>query len=46
MKKVIENYGGAILLYLVIFFGILAISSRISGVNNSDNYKVNIAINK
>lgn len=44
MKKVLINYGGAILLYLVIFVGIIAISSRMSYINNSENIKV--AVNK
>lgn len=44
MKKVLINYGGAILLYLVIFVGIIAISSRMTYINKEEMVKV--AINK
>jgi len=47
MKKVLVEFGGAILLYIVIFFGIIAISSRVSYINNiSDNTNNLVAINK
>lgn len=36
MKKVLINYGGAIFLYLVIFFGIVAISASVNYFNNSE----------
>ena len=43
MKKVLINYGGVILLYLVIFVGIVAIGSRMSYINNHENM---VAVNK
>lgn len=47
MKKVLVEFGGAILLYTVIFFGIIAISSRISYINSVNNNTNNlVAINK
>lgn len=42
MKKVLVNYGGAILLYLVVFFGIVAINASLKGINvNTDKYVLN-----
>ena len=41
MKKVLIEFGGAIILYLVIFFGVIAITSRINNIN-SDNYSVTV----
>ncbi len=32
MKKVLVNYGGAILLYLVIFLGVVAVSLRLEDI--------------
>ena len=43
MKKVLINYGGAIVLYLVIFIGIVAVSERLAYINN---YDTQISINK
>ncbi len=43
MKKVLINYGGAIVLYLVIFIGIVAVSERLTYINN---YDTQISINK
>ena len=42
MKKVLINYGGAILFYLVIFLGIILVSNRLQNINNEggDNFKV------
>ena len=47
MKKVLVEFGGVILLYTVIFFGIIAISSRVSYINNvNDNTNNLVAINR
>jgi len=47
MKKVLVEFGGVVLLYIVIFFGIIAISSRISYINNiEDNTNNLVAINR
>lgn len=43
MKKVLVNYGGAILLYVVIFFGVIAISTRMNYLDYKDS---TIMINK
>lgn len=37
MKKLIINYGGAIMLYLVIFWGIVAINYSIKEINGGEN---------
>ncbi len=37
MKKVLINYGGVILLYAVIFLGIVAINTRLASINHSNN---------
>ncbi len=44
MKKVLINYGGAILLYLVIFIGIILVSGRLQNINQEggDTFKVTI----
>ena len=44
MKKVLINYGGAILFYLVIFIGIILVSNRLQVINNEggDAFKVTI----
>lgn len=34
MTDVIKNYGGAILFYIVVFFGVLAICGRANEVNH------------
>lgn len=34
MKKILNNYGGAILLYIVIFMGIVAISKEFNASPN------------
>lgn len=42
MKKVLVNYGGAILLYLVVFFGVVAINVSLKEINvNTDKYTLN-----
>ena len=41
MKKVLEEFGGALILYMVIFVGILAVSSRMAYINNSDTHNTN-----
>lgn len=47
MKKILGEFGGAILLYAVIFFGIVAISSRVSYINEKTEDTSNIvAFNK
>ena len=47
MIKMMKKFGGAIMLYAVIFFGIVAIVSRVSYMNegNAINEEM-IAINK
>ena len=35
MVKVMKKFGGAIMLYMVIFFGIVAIVSRVGYMNES-----------
>lgn len=37
MKKVIKNYGGLILLYMVIFFGIVALCNQINYLNEKND---------
>ncbi len=37
MIKVMKRFGGAIMLYLVIFFGIVAISSRLDNIKEMGN---------
>ena len=45
MKKVFKEIGGALFLYLVIFLGVVAISSRINYINNQvDNQSEVIAL--
>jgi len=47
MKKVLEEFGGAIILYVVIFIGVVAISSRMTYINNNTtSNNVHVAINK
>lgn len=45
MKKVLVDFGGAILLYVVIFVGIVAIESRLSYINNQSNSNIQVAVN-
>ncbi len=40
MVKSLKKFGGAIMLYLVIFFGIVAICSRVNNMNQER--KINI----
>lgn len=42
MKKVLERFGGAIILYLVIFFGIVAISSRVAYIQDTSSPVVGV----
>ena len=45
MKKVLVDFGGIILFYIVLFFGIIAVGTRISYINSiTDNTDI-IAIN-
>ena len=41
MKKLLINYGGVILLYLVIFVGVVAFVDRMEYINNNYNYSFN-----
>ncbi len=36
MLKVMKKFGGAVMLYLVIFLGIVAISSRVGYINQME----------
>lgn len=42
MKKVLVNYGGVVLLYFVIFVGVVLISNKVSHINieNNNSYSV------
>ena len=46
MMKVLEKFGGAILLYAIIFFGIIAIASRVGAINQASReaYEEGIAL--
>ena len=48
MVKVFKKFGGAILLYVVVFFGIVAISSRLNHLHETDFKQMDgvIAINQ
>ncbi len=37
MKKVLLNYGGTILFYLVIFVGVVLVSNKISYIESKSN---------
>ncbi len=47
MIKVVKKFGGALMLYAVIFFGIVAIVSRVNYLNqeNSGGYESVVALN-
>ncbi len=40
MVKLMKKFGGAILLYAVIFFGIVAITSRVNALNQENEVAV------
>lgn len=47
MKKVVTEFGGAIILYIVIFFGIIAITTRVTQINNDNTTnKAVVMVNK
>ena len=48
MMKSLKKFGGAIMLYAVIFFGIVAITSRINLAKEdmSNTYEKVVAVNK
>ena len=48
MVNVLKKFGGAIMLYAVIFFGIVAICSRVSHVNQDflSTYEEMVAIHE
>ena len=46
MKKILVEFGGAILFYAVIFFGIVAINTRMSFINDIENKNNMVALNK
>ena len=48
MMKSLKKFGGAIMLYAVIFFGIVAITSRINFAKEdmSNTYEKVVAVNK
>ena len=37
MKKIIVNYGGTVLLYFIIFIGVILISNKITHINYDSN---------
>lgn len=36
MKKVLKNYGGLIFLYMVIFFGVIALTHQVNYLNEKN----------
>ena len=45
MKKVLVNYKGAIVLYLVVFFGVLLVSTRFEKLNQPQEEVGVVALN-
>ncbi len=45
MRKILINYGGAIFLYLVIFFGVILVCTRFEKLNNVIEEEHGIALN-
>ena len=43
MRKVIVNYGGAIIFYLAIFFTIVIVNARFDYLNNNNNLEITYA---
>ena len=44
MKQMVKEYGGIILLYIVIFFGIVAIGSRMNTFHENDSTQNIVAV--
>mgnify|MGYP005810398473 CR=1 FL=1 len=44
MMKVMKKFGGALMLYAVIFFGIVAICSRVNGLNQESEEVIDYTV--